>query len=332
MQLGNPYNVEPEQDRLTVPSDRPAGWSENLVCSGNDPATGLAFYAHFSRIAPDPAIWEGVLIVHPPGGGVLVSRSFGAQQGRDIADAGALTFRCVEPCQTWRLEFDGMVRRLDPAALNNGMLTDGPVEQLRIALDVTSVLPPWSPGGASDFAHLHIEQVARLDGTIGVGGETLAFSAPGIRDHSRGPRAHSRLPRAVWSYGFVPSGKSFIAARIWDPASGPLFEAGVMFDGDRIHDVTTVGVPTLDSVTGEPRDFELSLSGDFDTVHIAGAVRATTPFTLLAPTGQAFGFDGSNPNGTVLVEAPITFECGSERGFGWLERLAQVHYLGGVSE
>ena len=97
MELANPYGVDPALDRLPAPEAHEPGSSENLVCVGNDAGSGIAFYAHLSRIAPDPALWEGVLCMHLPNGDTLASRSFGESHAR-----GHRSRWCdlVHPCPT----------------------------------------------------------------------------------------------------------------------------------------------------------------------------------------------------------------------------------------
>lgn len=328
MDLGNPYGVQPEHDLLLVPDDRPPGWSENLVCVGNDLSSGMSFYAHFSRVAPDPSIWEGVLCLHLDNGDTLVSRSFASTHADDLADAGAISYRCVTPCQTWRLRFDGMARRVRAKQLADGLHRDGPVEPLRLDITAEAVLPTWSAGSVvgQDFGHMHLEQAVQLDGSVTVADTTTNFSSRGFRDHSRGARDHSKLAREGWSFGFTPSGKVYFGVRIWQD-DGPGFIAGMLFDGKTIHDVTAMEVPPVTSPVGDPREVAISLGGDFGTVNVAGQLTTATPFTLLHPIGQAFGVDVHDPGATMLVEAPLVFEWGDERGYGWLERLARVRDL-----
>ncbi|CDO90285.1 putative 6-phosphofructokinase [Mycobacterium triplex] len=298
------------------------------MCVGNDLSSGISFYAHFSRVAPDPAVWEGVLCLHLANGDILVSRSFASSRTRDLADAGAISFRCVEPCQTWRLRFDGMARRVTTKRLAVGLHTDGPVEPLRMDITARAVLPPWSAGSivGQDFGHMHTEQAMQLDGAVTIAGLTTNFSARGFRDHSRGFRDHSKLAREGWSFGFTPSGKVYFGVRIWQD-DGPGFTAGMLFDGKTIHDVSAMEVPPVTSPSGDPREVQISLGGDFGTVTVSGQVTAATPFTLLHPIGQALGVDVDDPAATMLVEGPLVFEWDDERGYGWLERLARIRDL-----
>ena len=328
MQLDNPYGVDPELDRLVVPSQRPKGWSENLVGSAYDPDTKIGFYAHFSRVADDPNIWEGVLCVFLPNGELLVSRSFDTQDTDDRANAGALRYTCCEALHKWHLVFNGMVRRVTSSQLASGLLQDGPIEHLKLDLDVNSITPVWSSGTVEDqdWGDLHIEQPCTFDGNLNIDGKDLAFHSKGFRDHSRGPRDHSSLSREGWSFGFVPSGKIYFCVRIWQD-SGVGFETGMYYDGATMHDVTSVEVPPVLSTLGEPRNFGVSVGGDFGKFDVKAQLQSSAPFTLLHPIGQAFGVDTNDTDSTMLLEGPIEIDWDGERGFGWMERLARVKDL-----
>ena len=319
-----------EQDRLQIPPDPPANWSENVVCIFSAPDAGLAVYTHFCRIAAQrPALWEGVLTVFLPGDELLVSRSFAAAGDDQVADAGALTYTCVQPLSHWRLEFDGVVRRTRTDELATGFLPDGPVEPLTIGLDVTGIRPPWSVGHAPDqpWGDFHLEHESRIEGSITVAGEEVPVSTLGLRDHSRGPRDHSGIPSEGWSFGFFPSGRSYVALHVGNE-SGPDLITGCYFDGETMHDITRVEVPLLHSPLGEPRDYEVRFGGDsFGDLAVQGHLDGAAPFTLGHPIGQPIGFDGSDRQSTLLVEGPATPELDGETGHGWLERVARAANL-----
>ncbi len=73
-------------------------WSESAVIQVHDPATGVAVWAHFSRMPVAPEIWEGDLIVFDDDGTLLVSRTF-SRSTRAAEAGGILRKQCVEPGQ-----------------------------------------------------------------------------------------------------------------------------------------------------------------------------------------------------------------------------------------
>jgi hypothetical protein len=322
--------ITAEQDRLQVPPSPPANWSENVVCIFNAPDSGLAVYTHFSRIATQrPALWEGALAVFLAGGELLVSRSFAAARDDQVADAGGLTYTCVEPLRHWRLEFNGLVRRTRTDELAAGLLHDGPVEPLEIGLDVTGLRTPWSVGHAPDqpWGDFHLESESRIEGSITVAGERIPVSTFGLRDHSRGSRDHSGITSEGWSFGFFPSGRSYVALHVGNE-SGPDLITGCYFDGETSHDITRVEVPLLNSPLGDPREYEVRFGDDsFGDLVVQGRLEGAAAFTLGHPLGQTIGFDSSDRESTLLVEGPATPVLDGETGHGWLERVARAANL-----
>jgi hypothetical protein len=319
-----------DQDRLQVPPDPPENWSENLVCIFAGPDSRLAVYTHFCRISwQRPALWEALLAVYLPGGELLVSRSFAASTDEQVANAGALTYACVEPLRRWRLEFDGVVRRTRTEELAAGLLPDGPVEPLRISLDVTGIRPPWNVGHAADqpWGDFHLEHESRIEGSVVVRGEEIAVATFGLRDHSRGPRDHSRIPSEGWSFGFFPSGRHYVALHVGND-DGPDLVTGSYFDGARTHEITRVEMPLLESPLGDPREYEVHFGGDsFDDLTVHGRLEGAAAFTLGHPIGQPIGFDSGDRGATLLVEGPATPVLAGEKGHGWLERVARATNL-----
>lgn len=316
-----------EQDFLQVPPDPQTNWSENLVCIFNAPDSRLAVYTHFCRISwQRPALWEGLLAVYLPGGELLVSRSFAVSTDHRVANAGALSYACVEPLRHWRLEFDGLVRRTRIDELAAGLLSDGPVEPLSIDLDITGICPPWSVGHAADqpWGDFHLEQESRIEGRVEIAGQEIPVSTHGLRDHSRGPRDHSGIPSEGWSFGFFPGGRHYVALHVGND-DGPPLVTGSYFDGEMAHDITRVEVPLLDSPLGEPRDYEVRFGGNsFGDLTVRGHLDNAAAFTLAHPIGQPIGFDSSDRGATLLVEGPATAVLDGETGHGWLERVARA--------
>jgi hypothetical protein len=318
-----------EHDRLEVPDARPAHWSENAVCICNAPASGLAIYTHFSRVAGDPTVWEGILAIYLPGDELLVSRSFAAAEDPQVADAGALRYACVHPGERWRLEFNGLVRGVSTSELADGLLADGHAEPLRLALDVTGIRPQWAVGHVPDgqsWGSFHVEQECRVAGELEIDGESVAVDTLGIRDHSRGVRKYDTMASECWSHGFFPSGRSYAAVHL-ENDEGPDLVAGFYFDGDTLHEVTRIERPELEDPRGEPRAYEVMLGGEFGDVLVQGRLDHACPFTLDHPIGQPIGFDPGDLRGTLIVEGPATPTLQGEPGFGWLERVARASAL-----
>jgi len=70
--MANPYQVRDELDHIHAPRFDIQNWSENLLFWAHDGAKKTAIFVHFSRLTPDPRMWEGVVAILRPGGDVLL--------------------------------------------------------------------------------------------------------------------------------------------------------------------------------------------------------------------------------------------------------------------
>lgn len=301
-------------------ADRPPGWSENAVFQVHDPAAGLSVWAHVGRIPDAPHVWEGVIGVFTGDGDVLFSRAFGPSADAGVASSGALSFRCVEPGERWRVTFDGMARTTTERELAGGPLADGAVVPLAVDLDFTAVHPMYG-GAAADqtWATAHIDQGGRVRGVVRVGGVDHAIDASGFRDHSYGPRDHARLVGDTWCAAVFPSGRALLALEVWQ-ADGPAFSQGFVFDGTTVHPATAVAVPRLRSVDGEPRRFTLRITTAAGTAEAVVEQSASMALTFGRPVGLVGGADLADPELPVITEGPALITWDGETAAGWIEK------------
>lgn len=125
-------------------------------------------------------------------------------------NAGPLTFELVEPLRRWRMTFDGKAYETTVQRQIAGEV-GGPERHVRITLDATMAVPPWSPGESAKLAAdkttsaafggvggQRYEQLFRCTGTFEiVGEEVIEFDGPGlfIRRHGERHRSSNRRPQ-----------------------------------------------------------------------------------------------------------------------------------------
>ncbi|MHB8691550.1 MAG: DUF7064 domain-containing protein [Solirubrobacteraceae bacterium] len=322
------YGITPADDRLHQPPGVP-GWSENLQLVVNDGRAGVACYVHFSRMVDDPGIWEGILICYLPGGQLRVSRSFARDRGSGAASDGQLEFAPVEPLRRWRLTFDGVARIITRAEAAAGPVTQGPVEPLRLALDVECVTPPWgvgseAAGGATaaamhgqSWARVHLEQACRVSGELSAASTLTAIEGMGMRDHSCGPRDYSGMRREAWANAVFPSGRAFCG--LWVEVDGaPPFAHGFVYEDGQLHEMDTFEGPPLTSALGDPTTFTVRFASPRGDAEVHGQMLHSMAFTLEYPCRMPLG---PQATGAIPVEGPASYTWDGEHGDGWIERI-----------
>jgi hypothetical protein len=332
--MGNPateadaYGIVAADDLLHTPPGV-AGWSENLQLVVNDGAAGVAFYMHFSRMVDDPGLWEGILIAYLPGGRLRVSRSFARDSGSGAPSDGQLNFAPIEPLKRWRLTFDGMARILTREEAASHPVTQGPVEPLRLSLEVECITPAWGVGSqaggsaAADAMHgqswarVHLEQACRVTGEMHIGGQRTTVDGIGMRDHSCGPRDYSTMRREAWANAVFPSGRVFCG--LWVEMDGtPPFAHGFVYEAGRLHAMDEFEGPPLTSALGEPQRFAARFRSAAGDAEVHGEMTHSMAFTLEYPCRMPLG---PRPAGAIPVEGPATYMWDGERGDGWIERI-----------
>jgi hypothetical protein len=88
-----------------------------------------------------------------------------------------------------------------------------------VAFDLTwdGTSPVWDWGEVEDahgWGKLHYEQLARVRGTVSVGGVEMPFDGTGLRDHTRGPRDFTVVVSHIWSWASFPSGRGFMVLQV----------------------------------------------------------------------------------------------------------------------
>ena len=323
------YGIVDEDDLLHVPPPGVANWSENLQLVVNDARTGV--YVHLGRQTDDPGIWEGIVVVYLDGDRLLVSRTFGRAPDQAAATSGPLTFRPVDPCRQWQLSFDGMMRPISRAGGAAGPVTDGIVVPVRLDLDVNEHSPIWGVGSQGqaeassslhdqDWARTHLEQACQMSGRLSVPAERIdqVIDNIGFRDHSVGPRDFTHLVEEFWSCCAFPSGRAFVALHVVQDNRAEPFDHGFVYDGEKLHDMTSLSGPRLTSALGDPVDFDVRFASGAGEAQLTGHMTNSMAFSFDYPFRMPLG---PRPTGAVPVEGPARYVWDGEEGFGWIERI-----------
>jgi hypothetical protein len=305
------------------------GQSENLVFFGHDPKTGLSFWSHLGRLAPDGSIWEGIFALYLTDGSVLSHRSI----GRSVLTPATAQIRYepVEPLQRWALHLDGVAQRISlaeagarPVSLCHGpdpsSAPRDPYEPLRVDLEFTGTSPVHDTDvSGQDWGSLHIHQLGRIRGTVKHGSSTIAVDFIGGRDHTRGPRDFTTLAGEWWATCTFPSGRSIDLLQTWH-TDGAVWFSGVIRDADRTADVLRLDPVPLSDTLGGPDHFDIKFETESASVLIAATVLNGLPYTLIRPTGFLPGVVDVDPSTLIAVEGAARYTWDGESAYGWIER------------
>lgn len=312
------------------------GESENLVFFGHDPNTGLSFWSHMGRLAPDGSIWEGIFALYLPDGSVLSHRSI----GRSVLTPATAQIRYepTQPSQRWAIHLDGVAQRIAladtgarPVSLVHGPGTSAaprdPYEPLRVDLEFSGTSPVHDTDvSGQDWGTLHIHQLGRIRGTVKFGSRTVAVDFAGGRDHTRGPRDFTTLAGEWWATCTFPSGRSIDLLQTWH-TDGAVWFSGVIRDGNGTSEVRRLDPVPLFDTLGRPAEFEIKLETDSASVGITTTVLNGLPYTLVRPTGFLPGVVDVDASTLIAVEGAARYTWDGESAYGWIERCRPLRDL-----
>jgi hypothetical protein len=309
---------------LTDLSERPASeladpaWTENYCFVCYDPATEIGLWTHLGRAPFDPSLWRELVMIFLPSGERLVEKSYGRTEAATGPGGACMTFRCEEPWNAWRMQRDGNVRRTTEAALDAGMLGDGPQERASFDLNVTGRLPVWDWGEVEDehgWGKLHYEQLCDVRGEFSLDGERFAFDGQGLRDHTRGPRDFTVFAKHIWAWANFPSGRGFILLQLI--VGGQELSRTVVYDADGTHHPATLNNRPLLEARANGRDPYVLELGD-DGVLSAELVH-TLPNGFAGANDICIGYD-TRVTEAANFESFTRFTWDGEVGHGLTQR------------
>ena len=253
-------------------------------------------------------------------------------QGRPrVLGAGALVFECVEPFDTWRVDFDGGVVRSDVERYLTGgvaklRLGSGLEEvDLRVSIEARQVAPPWfqgtrEPEGFHVVGERRFEQLCAVTGTLAVdGGESTSFRGGGLRIHRKGGNRndYGDFHGHTWASAWFPSGRAFGFIHYRSgPDGAPRYREGWLLEGDEVVAARVEGTPWLRDVTASGEDVSFTLRTATGEVTISGTTFASS-FRPPRPTTDDTTFP-------LLHSAIARYRWDHEEAFGMIERSSRL--------
>jgi len=317
--------VEDEMPIATIP-DVPL-WSENYCFDGYDPDAGVGFWLHVGRCSQDPRLWREQVYVTLRDDTHLVRKTYGRVPVDGGAGAAALSFTCLEPFKTWRVQHFGVVRRVTAEELLAGPLADGHDELLEFDLTFNATSPIWNIGAKSAnqiWCTAHYEQVGCCNGILRRDGRSLQVRANSYRDHSRGPRELSKMDQHAWIHGSFPDGRAFgmFLFRTIDAPERNLSEAFV-YEGGRMHEAQVLSAPLFRSESDVGRPYVLELGGEFGRWRLSGQPELGVPQSFGPPNELFIGVAHGLASHLTYQES-TRFSLDGATGFGHTERTLRI--------
>lgn len=336
--MDNPYRVGPVEDLThAIPPDVEL-WSENYFFGFYDPRHKVGLWNHLGRTPHDPTMWRGLVTVFLPDGQLLMSKTYGRgpqTSGQSGPFNGTLSFRCDEPLATWTVTGDAMARPTDLEELAAGPLRDREVVPVQFDYRFDALTPLWDLGAADmseqSWAHRHYEQPGRFAGHLGCGDREWDLAGTGIRDHSYGPRNFGQFRRGSWVHAEFPSGRIFVALRMWSNDDVVALNRGFICEDGKLREITPVDMPTLESPAAGPRTMLVRLDdGGRETVIEVEVLTGMTQ-TLSEPNEVLQGVDRTDPRRKILNDAIVRCRWDGEEAYGLCERSRRIEDLSAAS-
>jgi hypothetical protein len=321
-------NLIEQELPLQAPFPELPHWSENYCLAGHDPKSGIGFWLHLGRWRKDLGQWRETIIINLPDGNVIAHRSYGNALAAERGPGGSnYCIRIVEKGRKLLYHFDGAARRVPSSRLKEGLMVDGPQERLRFELTFTSSADIWDlhkVGRKQDFLGTgHIEQIGRIEGSIEIAGETIAFSGKGNRDHSMGPRDTPTLKSHQWLQGYFDNGVSFLVYdAVLRSQPKPVFCEAAVYEGDKLFDGRLTYEWRIDNAADAAKSYEFSIEYESGKLAIrAERITATAYLSFTVPNDIYIGvYPAGDPPLTLLEQSTILSLNGSVPGYGNFER------------
>ena len=265
-----------------------------------------------------------------------------------VLGGGPLAFRCVKPFDVWTMTFDGKAVQTSSADLVAGR-KDGPLVDLRFAVEATRAVPPWVQGALQADAASALEtsvegdlmggdryeQLFRATGSVRVAGEEHAFTGSGLRIRRQGVRRLEGFWGHCWQSALFPSGRAFgYIAYPPRPDGRPTFNEGYLFDGDGpLVPARVVEAPWLRRLEPSGEDVAVVLETADGTERIEGeTVLSTHDITDPAEVPAELLAKMANWTFPALQQAGVRYRWHGEQAYGMLERSSPMDTITGFSD
>jgi hypothetical protein len=243
-------------------------------------------------------------------------------QGRPtVLNAGAVTFRCIEPFRRWAISFDGPA--IDSHVSQQIARTVDPQKKVSVRLEAeaTMVTPAWGQLHAEKDATLattfmglgyRYEHLFRAEGMLHVDGEARAFKGTGLRIHRQSKRSLEGFVGHCWQSAVFPDGRAF-GYIIYPPkADGTeTYNDGYVYQNGRMYPAKAVKAPWLRRIVGAGDDVSLELESELGRIRIEGSTALST-------------FRVGNPDmgGLNLQQSGVLYKWDRQSAYGMIERSA----------
>ena len=274
-----------------------------------------------------------VLTYFEPG---KVHDPLGADGRPRVLGGGPLSFELVEPFGRWRMRFDGLaVENSVEKQLAGGGRGGEPTVPVEFDLELVSAVPPWENGELLAEAGRVLreqeegalmggpryEQLARMTGTLRVGGETRQLRGGALRIRRQGVRRLARFWGHAWQSAVFPSGRAF--GFLTYPARDdgkPTYNEAFLFDGDgELIPARVLEAPWLRRMQPRGQRFQVVLGTEDGRTETISGESLVSAFSVIPVTA-----DMSFP---VLQQAIVRYTWGGETANGMSERSTLPKHL-----
>lgn len=284
-----------------------AFWSENLLFTPYDPASGIGGWLHLGTVPNDWSMWEDRVLLCLPGDEGVLSMWAYHRTPPEHRPAGAnLAFECIEPFKHWRVTFDGFAIHTSTEDMMTGRAREGRRQPLSFELDIECLTPAWDAHTAAQetsgkgsmreqgWAKDHYEQLYTATGTVRLESGEVPFNGTGWRDHSRGPRGGGTgAPwggHVITGCAYPESGRGWGLSRYWTPEGEISLEGGYVVGEDGVlHYAQVVDAPRLPELL--LRGEELPIGLRWDGGEIALTLTTEAPIWTSMQNQLAVGMD-----------------------------------------
>jgi hypothetical protein len=147
-----------------------------------------------------------------------------------------------------------------------------------------------------------------------------------------GARTYNGLVENFWACCVFPSGRSFMAFKVWSEHLQQPMSRGFMAARDTIEEIEIIEAPDLTGADGTPRQVAIVLRQGEARHVINGHGDTSITFHLTRPIGMRFGYRADDPAMCIDTHVAMEYAWDGETGYGWLERIRRAGYLAGAGE
>lgn len=306
-------------------------WNENYYFQCHDGAANVGFTIMIGRWHKNTDLWREQLCIYLPDGKTLYYKGIGPSPDPTELSGGMIHCVCEEPGKRWRLSFNGPMRLAELADFQDEPVKEGVPEHVTFDAVWESANPVAMSAASNNttYGNYHYEQMGRTTGEVHLGGEAMAFSAFGHRDHSRGPRKLSALDAAVVMQIYLPGEDGYALYQVWTRADSEPVQAldqGMLAQGGALKSarlVNNVRLPSAPDMSTMDQPVAVEIEGDGGKLSLMGTPLNTLMLTFGETYEWFFGHTPSLAEFTV-VRQPMRFTGDGVELTGFLARTARV--------